>query len=131
LKKSQGVIGFLQYQGALYVHLGAGNVQTIYLQPTAPTEVYLKTGSHYIDNWQFAPNGGQFACRGVGKAGFELANLLPTTTYQVRIEQKNTATEARATIQSEAIQTDPSGILKFKTIFKAYQGEYLITFTQL
>ncbi|MCI0512701.1 hypothetical protein L0128_05775, partial [candidate division KSB1 bacterium] len=131
LKRSQGVIGFLHYQGALYVHLAAGNAQTIYLQPTAPTAVYLMTGSHYIDSWQGAPNGGQFTCRGVGKAGFELANLLPTTTYQVRIEQKRTESEARETVQSEAIQTDASGILKFKTIFKAYQGEYVITFTQL
>lgn len=127
LSRSKGVIGFYNYQNSIYIHLADGNEQTIYLQSNFPHEVYLKTGSHYIDNWQLTQNGGQFNIKGVGKAEFEIANLLASTSYQLQIKKQEDGLKKSKIILTESIRTDGEGNLKFNTTLNEYQGKYLVS----
>ncbi|MCI0513398.1 hypothetical protein L0128_09320, partial [candidate division KSB1 bacterium] len=124
LEKSTGVIGFLHYQNALYIYLDEKNDQTIYLKDSPPRSIYLKYGSHYIDNWKITAEGVTFNTTGVGKASFEIVNLLPDEKYQVEIHKLNENTPTL--FRSGMTQASKSGNLKFETIFKSYAGKYAI-----
>ncbi len=123
-QKSAGIIGFIHFQDELYIYLDEKNEQTIYLTASLPRSVYLKYGSHYIENWNANTERVTFNVSGLGKASFEIANLLPDEKYQVEI---NKLTEnSPALFRSGITQSSKSGNLKFETIFKGYAGRYAI-----
>lgn len=126
LQRSKGVIGYLNYQNSLYIHLSEGREQTIYLQPNEPQEVYLKYGSHYIDDWIANQKRVKFNVSGLGKAEFEIANLIPDAAYSLSILKKSNQVSGPQIIKRDSITTDTKGCLKFKTTFVGYQGRYAI-----
>jgi hypothetical protein len=126
LQRSKGVIGYLNYQNSLYIHLSEGREQTIYLQPTEPQEVYLKYGSHYIDDWIANQKRVKFNVSGLGKAEFEIANLIPDAAYSLSILKKSNQVSGSQIIKRDSITTNTKGCLKFKTTFVGYQGRYAI-----
>lgn len=126
LEKSKGIIGFMHYQNSLYLYLDDENEQTLYLKTEKPAQVYLKCGTHYIDNWCVTDDQVSFNTRGLGKAYFEIANLNPTLTYNIIIKQSVTNT----TLLNETIQPDNNGSLILHSQFDTYQGEYSILVTK-
>ncbi|MBN2090790.1 DUF2194 domain-containing protein [candidate division KSB1 bacterium] len=123
-EKSVGIIGFSHYQNSLYIYLDEKSDQIIYLAAAPPRSVYLKYGSHYVDNWKAAAERVTFHVSGLGKASFEIANLLPDEKFQVEIHK---LTESTPTLfRSGITQSSKNGNLKFETIFKGYAGKYAI-----
>jgi hypothetical protein len=122
LTNSHGVIGYLKYQDALYVHLNGQSQQLVYLQDNMPQEVYLKYGSHYVDNWLASKNEVTFAASGTGKASFEIANLIPDNQYQINIKHADNDD----IMESKTIVSNESGNLSFDWEFPDYMGKYQI-----
>ncbi len=122
--KSDGIIGFSHYQNALYVYLNEKKEQTIYLTASPPRSAYLKYGSHYIDNWKATAERATFNVSGLGKANFEIANLLPDEKFQVEIHKLHENTPVL--LHRGVTRSSKNGNLKFETIFKGYAGKYAI-----
>jgi len=127
LQRSQGIIGYLNYQNSLYVHLNENQKQTIYLQSTEPSEVYLKYGSHYTEKWQATSEKVSFNIRGLGVGTFAIANLTPEAIYSLSIKKMSSQSTDSQIIKDESVRTDNNGELKFKATFVGYQGRYLIS----
>ncbi|MCD6459651.1 hypothetical protein J7L67_03165, partial [bacterium] len=88
LSKSKGVIGFLHYQGSLYVHLDEAHTADIWLTGSQPEMPYLIKSNAKITNWRVAKD--NISCRisAVGKAFIQLANFDSTENYTVLLDNK-------------------------------------------
>jgi len=120
LSRSKGVLGYLSHQNSLYIHLNESKVQQVYLQDTEPREVYLKAASHRINEWKSTKDSVSFLTMGTGKAEFELANLLPLSTYSVVLIQE----ENNQTLLAETRKTDKDGKLVLHSLLPGYRGRF-------
>jgi hypothetical protein len=126
LRKSEGVLGYLNYQNSTYVHLSEGNESTIFMSSEQPGEVYLRYGSHYISNWSTSDSQVSFRADGLGKAEFAFANLTPNREYGLSI----VPVVGTSSVTDETIRTDETGAMAFKSTFVGYQGKYDIRITK-
>lgn len=122
LNRSKGVIGYLSHQNSLYIHLDENKTQQIYMQSMEPHEVYLKSGSHKISEWNGTKDHISFLTRGIGKAEFEFANLHPLSSYSFAF----ILNENNRTVVTETRMTDKNGDLHIKSILSEYRGEYRV-----
>ncbi len=83
LEKSRGVIGYLHYQGSLYIHLDKSLRREVYLCDRAVKKVYLKRSTGEISDWNAGAGKVSFVVSGVGKIGVTISNLLKNTPYTV------------------------------------------------
>ncbi|MFQ5824478.1 MAG: hypothetical protein ACE5JB_10520 [bacterium] len=84
-EKSSGILGFLHYQGSLYLHLDNQDEAVIALTESKPKVTYLEQGSHRIFNWHSSNKEISFKTEGFGKGKFVIANVLRNKKYKVSI----------------------------------------------
>ncbi len=85
--KSKGVLGFLHYQGSLYIHLKNTNKAEIVLTDVEPEETYLKQGSHRVIQWRAQKKKVSFKTNGYGTGYFVIANLIKNKKYYLSITE--------------------------------------------
>ena len=88
LAESQGVIGFLHYQGSLYVHLDKSGTAQIRLTDVQPQTPYLMKSNARINNWKVDLN--QITCRvsAVGEVFVKIANAGTAKIHKVMFDNK-------------------------------------------
>jgi hypothetical protein len=106
--RSENVIGYWHYQGALYVFLGEGTTARIALTPGRPTRPYVARASHRILDAKLEPQSLTLAMDGVGQKKVAIANLPPNTDYDVVAAGGGLDQRAR-------IRTDAEGVLSWAT----------------
>lgn len=105
LDRSRNVIGYLNFQGALYVHLGDASEARLILTDDQPQNVYLSRASHVVKSWSTQRNKISFATEGYGPATFEIANLDSDHSVDIRISMGN--------IKMQKVRTNKDGLLSF------------------
>src|SRR4030095_16980966 len=81
--RSESVIGYGQYQGALYVYLGDGPEARVALSPDRPTAPYLFRASHRIADCRAGADSISFTVDGVGVKKLVIANLRPGAEFDI------------------------------------------------
>ncbi|MFQ5603956.1 MAG: hypothetical protein ACE5HS_11870 [bacterium] len=110
-KKSSGVLGFLHYQGSLYVHLNLQKSAKIVLTSRKPRVVYLERASHRVKKWRASSQKISFQTRGFGKGRFVLANLTKNKKYNLNIEEFTEGNKSRS--KRLTVHSDSQGKLAF------------------
>ncbi|MGH7367983.1 MAG: polysaccharide deacetylase family protein [Candidatus Rokuibacteriota bacterium] len=85
MARSQGVLGFVRHQGALYVHLAGPEPALVVLADRPPPVPYLAQASHRVTSW--TRRGPRVAVRlsGVGAKAIEIAGLAADREVAVEI----------------------------------------------
>ncbi len=104
LQRSRNVIGFLHYQGNLYVHLGEDDSAELWLQDSAPEQVYLHKASHALSLLELGRDRLQFSTHGFGTGFFVFANLAPGQRWLVRSGERTwyAASDSNGLLRIEA-----------------------------
>jgi polysaccharide biosynthesis protein PelA len=96
LARSQGVLGFVRHQGALYVHLAGPEPALIVLGDRPPQTPYLVQASHRVTAWTREAGRVAVALSGVGPKLIELAGLPAEREIPVEIRDRAGARHERA-----------------------------------
>lgn len=107
LGRSRGVIGYRRHPelGALYVHLDESHDHTIVLDPNTPGRLpFVVHANAYVDRLKLGRERASFTMRGFGRKSLTLANLAPSSVYQVTAQSAAQITERLA-------RTDQNGVL--------------------
>lgn len=91
LAHCQNVLGFMHYQGSLYVHLGGAPQAVVALTDVEPKKIYLEQGSHKIANWTAGQGRISFEATGYGKGEFVIANLSQDADYKIAMHDGKTS----------------------------------------
>ena len=103
MERSQNIIGFDYYNNSLYIFLDDSKTHKIYLSDRPQSKVYLKSASHYIDNWHASSDCVKSTVRGLGAGYMEIANLMPDRFYEIKLGDLH-----------DTVKTDKKGLLKFR-----------------
>ncbi len=82
-KRSKGVIGYLHYQGSLYIHLDENSRREVFLTDQPAEEVFLRCSTGEISGWKASNGNLLFFISGVGRVGFTISNLLENSSYDI------------------------------------------------
>jgi len=104
LARSQGVLGFVHHQGALYVHLAGPEPALIVLGDRPPQTPYLVQASHRVTAWAREAARVTVSLSGVGPKLIELAGLPANREIAVEIREGGGSRRERA-------RTGPDGHL--------------------
>ncbi|MFH1830234.1 MAG: hypothetical protein ABH871_05610 [Pseudomonadota bacterium] len=88
LQKSKGVLGYVSYQGSLYVHLDNGLRSEIHLTNERASQPYLIKANGKINNWWMAAKGVRFTLRTMGRVQFVLGGMKKNQSYTVSLKEK-------------------------------------------
>ncbi|MEQ8224094.1 MAG: hypothetical protein ABRQ37_17385, partial [Candidatus Eremiobacterota bacterium] len=102
MDRSEHVLGFDYYNNSLYIFLDDSTTHKIYLSDRPQSRVYLKSASHYIDNWHASSDCVKSTVRGLGAGYMEIASLASERFYEVRLGDLH-----------DTVKTDSNGLLKF------------------
>jgi hypothetical protein len=83
LDRSQNVLGFRHYQGALYVFLGEAPESRIVLTAQPPRRPYLALASHRVVEWRQEGGALTVAVEGIGRKKIVVGNLRPNAEFTV------------------------------------------------
>jgi hypothetical protein len=83
LKRSAGVIGFLHYQGSLYVHLDDSLAHDVYLTDNNPSRPFIEEASFYVSDFVVSKNKIRFYKKGWRDSTAVLGGFLPSRIYKV------------------------------------------------
>lgn len=124
LERSRGVAGYTRINDALYVHLDEGRVHEIHLTTDPPRRPYLRSATHYVEEWRSTGTDVTFLARGLGPTRFVVAGLEPGAAYDVRVVRGGggPAEELRKTTTT----SDAAGGLVVETEFRGYRGQYRV-----
>jgi len=103
LRNSKGVIGFIHYQGSLYISLDGCGENEIQLTDTPPDSIYLRESTCELNNISISKGNIECFVSGFGKAVFIFSNLTSNSKYAVEFNNSLHKTE-----------TDSKGVLKFQ-----------------
>ena len=96
LARSQGVLGFVHHQGALYVHLAGPEPALIVLGARPPQTPYLVQASHRVTAWAREAARVAVSLSGVGPKLIELAGLPADREIAVEIRERAGSRRERA-----------------------------------
>lgn len=88
LNNSKGVLGFINYQGSLYVHLTNNDYSEIQLTQTPPSRPYIQKANGRVKDWFITNNNSDFNLKTMGRIHFEIASLNPNTNYTVNLTRE-------------------------------------------
>ncbi len=117
--KCTGVIGYMHYQGSLYVHLDEFKQAQLWLTDRSSDDhVYLVSSTAELTELAMSKNSINFVMNGFGQCIVEFANLNPDSEYQVTLDTF-----------SETILSDDHGSLKitFPSYTRIKNGHVRIT----
>jgi hypothetical protein len=86
LARSKGVIGFVSYQGSLYVHLDNGERSEIQLTRNPPARPYLTKANGEVENVLSQADGVSFDLRAMGRAAAVIGGCTPGRVYTVNVD---------------------------------------------
>ncbi|MFA4873956.1 MAG: hypothetical protein WC956_01180 [bacterium] len=89
LERSSGVLGFVSYQGSLYVHLDNGERAEIALTKTRPSRAYLVKANGLVRGWKSAAGTLSFELHAIGRAQFTIGGLKAGHRYKVDLIGKS------------------------------------------
>ncbi|MBI2263974.1 MAG: hypothetical protein HYU64_02180 [Armatimonadetes bacterium] len=125
--RSVGVIGYMQLNGSLYVHLDDALTHTIYLTENKPSLPYLRYGSHFVSNWRKSQDTVTFELYGTGRGSYEIGNLSPEKSYQVKLKRIKPKEED---VKTEIVKADAAGTISFRCDLDAYKNTYRVEVVQ-
>ncbi|MFH1830290.1 MAG: hypothetical protein ABH871_05900 [Pseudomonadota bacterium] len=99
LIKSKGVIGFMPYQGSLYVHLDNGERSEIVLTMAPPTQPYLVKANGRIMGWTTDKDEVSFKLYTMGRVQFAIGGLKQNQKYE--IDAKDKTFEKQSNVRGE------------------------------
>jgi len=88
LARSQGVLGFVHHQGALYVHLAGPEPAHVVLTDRSPMTPYLAQASHRVTAWSQADGRVAVTVAGVGPKVVEIAGLAADREMAIEIRER-------------------------------------------
>lgn len=112
-KKSENILGFTHINNSLYIFLDEKNEHKIYLTKDPYKDVYLKSASHYINNWNYSQNTISAEIEGIGQGYLQVANLKADSIFEVSISDDN-----------KEIKTDNNGFLEYRYELKGQPKKY-------
>lgn len=108
LARSKNVIGFLNYQGSLYVHLSSGDRSEIVLSKAPPARPYLVKANGPVEGLSVVQGNVSFKLRTMGKVLFSVGGLKRGQGYKVVISDK----EHKLTADGKGMITFSGDIIK-------------------
>jgi len=96
LARSQGVLGFLHHQGALYVHLAGPEPALVALGDRPPAEPYLVQASHRVTAWTRQAAHVAARLSGIGPKEIEIGGLEAGREIAVEIRERAASRRLRA-----------------------------------
>ncbi len=102
IERSKGVLGFLPYQGSLYVHLDNGERSEIVLTGARPSLAYLAKADGMVKNWKAGAGAVDFELHAIGRVQFVIGGLAASRNYTVTVQGT-----------SAEIKSDAAGNLNF------------------
>jgi hypothetical protein len=96
LARSQGVLGFLHHQGALYVHLAGPEPAFVVLGDRPPAEPYLTQASHRVTAWTRRATHVAARLSGIGPKEIEIGGLEAGREVAVEIRERAASRRLRA-----------------------------------
>lgn len=123
LDRSKGVIGYVNLDGVLYVHLDGSGEGVVALGTSMATRPYLVSANAAVDDLQQGPGQLSFGTRSVGKRSFRFGGFPPGQPVRV---------EARAAVQDRNAETssavaDDQGVVTFALDLSGPKQVTLIT----
>src|SRR5229473_424249 len=100
LARSQGVLGFVHHQGALYVHLAGPGPALIALRDRPPATAYLVQASHRVTAWKREAGRVALALSGFGEKVVELGGI--AADREIAVEIRDGAGSRRLRVRSGA-----------------------------
>jgi hypothetical protein len=105
--RSKGVLGFLNYQDNLYVHLDNRETSEIILTTNRQSQPYLAKANGSVDNWEQSQGEIQFRLRIMERVHFAIGGMVGNRNYKVSIGDNKFETKS-----------DSNGMLVFFHEFK-------------
>jgi len=87
MQKSSGVIGFIRYQGSLYVSLDGSGEAKVFLTDTAPESIYLRESTCAANNIKIIDSIIHCEVSGFGPAKLIFSNLVKYNEYEIEFSK--------------------------------------------
>lgn len=102
MNRSTGVVGFMHYQGSLYIYLDNGERSQIFLTSEKQTVPYLQKANGEVRLWKKSEAETSFWLKVIGRLQFQIAGLVPNGKYIISVMGRD-----------NSLSSDEKGVLKF------------------